>query len=42
MKLHIKLNGRPLCGRKRLKRKLQFAETEGGATCKACLNAAAK
>ena len=42
MKIHIKVNGKAVCGQKRKKNKLKFAENEGEATCARCAKAVSR
>jgi hypothetical protein len=42
MKKHLKYKGRPLCGVKRQKRKLQYVESRDECDCKRCLAAIEK
>lgn len=42
MRIHIKLNNKALCGQKKQKRRLQYAEHKGEATCARCIKAVEK
>lgn len=42
MKLHLKLNGKPVCGTKAAKNPLRFVNDKSEVTCKNCLRAIAR
>jgi hypothetical protein len=42
MKKHLKYKGRPLCGIKKQKHKLQFVEKHSQVTCGRCIAAIAR
>jgi hypothetical protein len=42
LKVHLKLNNKPICGTVKGGRKLRFADKQGDVTCKNCKRAIAK
>lgn len=42
LRIHLKLNNKPICGTQKKARKLRFADKQGDVTCKNCERAIEK